>query len=205
MLAGARNQSEIDFGCIVSSTTETRCSLTLTMLTPPRLITLDLSYLSLTKALPVAAVLLPLEGQILALVKPLFEVENSEARRTGRINDPLVVVAALERVIDAGRVCGLALQGVVKLALHPRHGVHEFFVSFVRCPGALSRSYDAQTLLARNLFHCAHENGTEPCLPGWGSKSRSAQFICSLWLALGQCYECFHVTEKAVPPESAEG
>jgi 23S rRNA (cytidine1920-2'-O)/16S rRNA (cytidine1409-2'-O)-methyltransferase len=50
-------------------------SLTSTMLTPPpTLITLDLSYLSLTRALPVTTALLAPEGQILALVKPLFEV-----------------------------------------------------------------------------------------------------------------------------------
>jgi len=123
-------------------------SVTLTMLTPPpRLITLDLSYLSLTRALPVATALLPPQGQILALVKPLFEVANSEARRTGQIDDPMLVVTALQQVIDAGRACGLALQGVAKLALPPRHGVHEFFVSFVRRPDALSCSYDAQTLL----------------------------------------------------------
>jgi 23S rRNA (cytidine1920-2'-O)/16S rRNA (cytidine1409-2'-O)-methyltransferase len=123
-------------------------SLSLTMLTPPpHLIALDLSYLSLTKALPVATALLPPEGQILALVKPLFEVENSEVKRTGQIDDPMLIVTALQRVIDAGRACGLALQGVAKLALHPRHGVHEFFVSFVRRPGALSCSYDAQALL----------------------------------------------------------
>jgi 23S rRNA (cytidine1920-2'-O)/16S rRNA (cytidine1409-2'-O)-methyltransferase len=89
---------------------------TLTMLTPPpSLITLDLSYLSLT---------------------------------TGHIDDPMLLVTALQQVIDAGTACGLAVQGVAKLALQPRHGVHEFFVSFVRSPDALSCSYDAKTLLA---------------------------------------------------------
>ena len=124
-------------------------SVTLTLLTPPpSLITLDLSYLSLTKALPVATALLTPEGQILALVKPLFEVANSKARRTGHIEDPLLLVTALQQVIDAGTACGLAVQGMAKLALQPHHGVHEFFVSFVRRPGALSCSYDVQTLLA---------------------------------------------------------
>jgi 23S rRNA (cytidine1920-2'-O)/16S rRNA (cytidine1409-2'-O)-methyltransferase len=124
-------------------------SVTLTRLAPrPSLITLDLSYLSLTRALPVATALLTPQGRILALVKPLFEVENSEARRTGHIEDSMLLVTALQQVIDAGVACGLAVQGVAKLALQPRHGVHEFFVSFVRHPGALSRFYDAQTLLA---------------------------------------------------------
>jgi 23S rRNA (cytidine1920-2'-O)/16S rRNA (cytidine1409-2'-O)-methyltransferase len=124
-------------------------SVTLTMLDPPpALLTLDLSYLSLTKALPIAASLLAPEGRILALVKPLFEVESSEARRTGHIDDPTLLVAALQQVIKAGVACGLTLQGVIKLALRPRRGIHEFFVSFVRGSDALSCSYDAGSLLA---------------------------------------------------------
>jgi len=81
-------------------------SVTLTRLTPlPSLITLDLSYLSLTRALPVATALLTPEGQILALVKPLVEVANSEARRTGQIEDSTLLVTALQQVIDAGTAC----------------------------------------------------------------------------------------------------
>ena len=122
--------------------------LSATMLTPlPTLITLDLSYLSLTKALPVATALLAPEGQILALVKPLFEVESSQARRTGHIDDPRLLVTALQQVIQAGTACGLMFQGVAKLALQPRHGVHEFFVSFVRSSDMLPCTSDGQILL----------------------------------------------------------
>lgn len=120
-----------------------------TMLHPlPTLITLDLSYLSLTKALPVANALLASEGRILALVKPLFEVESSEARRTGHIDDPALLVTALQQVMKAGIQCGLTVQGVIKLALQPRHGVHEFFVSFNQRSDALPWHFDEQSLLA---------------------------------------------------------
>ncbi|GCE06098.1 TlyA family RNA methyltransferase [Dictyobacter aurantiacus] len=113
----------------------------------PTLITLDLSYLSLTKALPVAARLLAPEGQILTLVKPLFEVESQDARRSGRIDDVALLVEALHQVVEAGLNCGLSLQGIVKLALRPRYGVHEFFASFVRRPDVLDWQYDEHTLL----------------------------------------------------------
>ncbi|GLV59330.1 TlyA family rRNA (cytidine-2'-O)-methyltransferase [Dictyobacter sp. S3.2.2.5] len=113
----------------------------------PTLITLDLSYLSLTKALPVAATLLAPEGEILALVKPLFEVESQDARRSGRIDDVALLVEALRQVAEAGLNCGLSLQGIVKLALRPRYGVHEFFTSFIRRPDAPDRQYDEHTLL----------------------------------------------------------
>ncbi len=123
--------------------------LTPPMLTPPpTLITLDLSYLSLTKALPLATSLLAPEGQVLALIKPLFEVESARARRSGHIDDPMLLAEALQCVLEAGIACGLAVQGLAKLALKPRHGVHEFFASFVRRPGCVSRCYDEQELLA---------------------------------------------------------
>lgn len=115
---------------------------------PPTLITLDLSYLSLTQALPLATNLLAAEGQVLALIKPLFEVESAQARRSGHIDDPMLLIKALQRVLEAGTASGLAVQGLAKLALKPQHGVHEFFASFVRSPGAITRQYDEQALLA---------------------------------------------------------
>ncbi len=53
----------------------------------PEMITLDLSYLSLKKALPICRNILHEDGCVVALVKPLFEVESSDIRRTGEIND----------------------------------------------------------------------------------------------------------------------
>ena len=113
---------------------------------PPTLITLDLSYLSLSKALPIAAPLLAPQGRILALVKPLFEVESAEARRTGRIDDPALLVAALSQVLEAGTAAGLTPLGVTKLALQPRHGVAEFFAAFGYNIDSLPYSYDEAIL-----------------------------------------------------------
>ena len=114
---------------------------------PPSLVTLDLSYLSLTKALPIAAALVEPEGYVLALLKPLFEVESPEARRSGQIDDPALLVTALCRVLEAGTGTGLVPLGAAKLALKPRHGVTEFFVCFVRSTKQTYWQYDEGTLL----------------------------------------------------------
>ena len=98
----------------------------------PTLVTLDLSYLSLTAALPQVAPLLAPSGDVLALFKPLFEVANAAARRTGELDDPNLVVTALVRVLNAGRSAGLQPRGALKLALRPRHGVHEYMLHFSR-------------------------------------------------------------------------
>jgi 23S rRNA (cytidine1920-2'-O)/16S rRNA (cytidine1409-2'-O)-methyltransferase len=123
----------------------------LTALEPaPSLITLDLSYLSLTKALPIAAKLLTVaeNGTILALLKPLFEVEDAGARRTGHIDDPALFMDALRRVLDAGIAAGLVPAGAAKLSLTPRHGVNEFFVHFARGTEELPWQYDDALLQA---------------------------------------------------------
>jgi 23S rRNA (cytidine1920-2'-O)/16S rRNA (cytidine1409-2'-O)-methyltransferase len=114
---------------------------------PPSLVTLDLSYLSLTKALPMAAALVEPEGYVLSLLKPLFEVESPEARRSGQIDDPALLVTALHRVLEAGAAAGLVPLGAAKLALKPRHGVTEFFVCFVLRTKHPCWHYDEGTLL----------------------------------------------------------
>ncbi len=113
----------------------------------PTLITLDLSYLSLTKALPIAATLLAPRGDVLALLKPLFEVESAVARRTGQVEDPALLVAALYNVLDAGKKVELVPQGAAKLALQPRHGVNEFFVYFSRGTDSEYWEYNEATLI----------------------------------------------------------
>ena len=52
---------------------------------PPVLATVDLSYLSLKKAIPAIASLLAPGGELVCLVKPLFEVEDSEVRRPAEV------------------------------------------------------------------------------------------------------------------------
>jgi 23S rRNA (cytidine1920-2'-O)/16S rRNA (cytidine1409-2'-O)-methyltransferase len=112
----------------------------------PTLITLDLSYLSLTKALPIAAHLLEPEGEVLALLKPLFEVDNATARRTGHIDDSTLLIAALRQVLQAGAEASLVPLGAAKLALRPRHGVVEFFVYFAHSTSCTPWDYDNATL-----------------------------------------------------------
>ena len=112
----------------------------------PTLITLDLSYLSLTDALPPAASLLAPGGDLLALFKPLFEVDDAEARRTGRIPNDRLIVLALQRVLDVGSRIRVRPIGAAKLALRPRHGVSEYFLHFAAGADAETWRYTTDTL-----------------------------------------------------------
>jgi 23S rRNA (cytidine1920-2'-O)/16S rRNA (cytidine1409-2'-O)-methyltransferase len=114
----------------------------------PTLATLDLSYLSLTAALPLVAPLLMPGGEVLALVKPLFEVDDPAAGRTGQVEHPAQVVRALRRVLEAAREVGLVPLGAARLALRPRHGVSEYMVYLQREATRPAWSYDAAALHA---------------------------------------------------------
>jgi predicted rRNA methylase YqxC with S4 and FtsJ domains len=90
--------------------------------------------------------LAPPPGDVLALLKPLFEVEDPVAGRTGHVGDPALLVDALQRVLAAGTATGLAPLGAARLALRPRHGTGEFFVHFGHDTERLPWNYDSAAL-----------------------------------------------------------
>jgi 23S rRNA (cytidine1920-2'-O)/16S rRNA (cytidine1409-2'-O)-methyltransferase len=64
----------------------------------PSLATMDVSFISLTQALPNTIALLAPASPIVALVKPQFEAGKDEVPRDGVVRDPLVQATVLGRV-----------------------------------------------------------------------------------------------------------
>ena len=94
----------------------------------PTLGSVDLSYLSLVKAVPQFYAVMHGVGELLCLVKPLFETDNAEARRSGEL-DPAEYAPLLTQLIrqlsvqENTTVCGVAPSSVTG-----NHGTHEFFL-----------------------------------------------------------------------------
>lgn len=95
---------------------------------PPDMATVDLSYLSLRKAVPVLAPLLVPGGEMICLVKPLFEVADPEARRTGRIQDPGAYRQVLEELAASVQDAGCTPLGVAPSRIPGSGGTREFFL-----------------------------------------------------------------------------
>lgn len=94
----------------------------------PTLGSVDLSYLSLVKAVPQYRAIMRGEGELLCLVKPLFETDDPAARRTGMI-DPSTFPALLRHLCDA--LDSQPLTHAVAVTHSPvtgNNGTHEFFV-----------------------------------------------------------------------------
>jgi 23S rRNA (cytidine1920-2'-O)/16S rRNA (cytidine1409-2'-O)-methyltransferase len=92
------------------------------------LITVDVSFISLTKVLPALGPVLKKGGLVLALIKPQFEAGRSEIRRGGVVRDP----AVHRRVIEKIRLClnqtGMAVKQVTESVLTGPAGNKEFFI-----------------------------------------------------------------------------
>lgn len=94
----------------------------------PSVATVDLSYLSLKKGIPIVAELMEEGGDIICLVKPLFEIEDPEARRTGEIKEPDAYRQVLSDLVQFVDGIGLNCIGVTHSPVTGNKGTREFFL-----------------------------------------------------------------------------
>jgi 23S rRNA (cytidine1920-2'-O)/16S rRNA (cytidine1409-2'-O)-methyltransferase len=96
----------------------------------PRLVTCDVSFISLRVALPPALRLAASGWQALALVKPQFEAGRAEVRK-GVVRDPEIHRRVIREIAEASLVWGARVAGVVDSGLPGPKGNHEFVVHLV--------------------------------------------------------------------------
>ena len=88
----------------------------------------DLSYLSLRKAIPVYREIMHGKGDIAALVKPLFEVEDAEARRSGVLVDTAYEPMLKSLIDNLNALEGVFIRNVCESPVKGNHGTLEFFL-----------------------------------------------------------------------------
>ena len=103
----------------------------LTLPEPVSLAVMDVSFISLTRVLGAVSSALADAAEIVALVKPQFEVEPAKAPR-GVVRDPAVLDAAVDRVADHARSIGLNVVGRIESPLRGPAGNHEFLLHLAR-------------------------------------------------------------------------
>lgn len=100
----------------------------------PDLVVCDVSFISVTKALPPVLRLAGPGWTALVLVKPQFEAGRREVAK-GVVRSPEVHRNVLERVIESARAWGAVTVGVVDSGLPGPKGNREFFVHLEHRPG----------------------------------------------------------------------
>ncbi len=109
----------------------------------PDLATVDVSFISLTKVLPAVARCLAPGGEVLAMVKPQFELGRERVRK-GVVHDPADRREAILSAAAAATELGLPVSGFASSGLPGPKGNRE---TFVRCGGDGAPLADLETAL----------------------------------------------------------
>jgi 23S rRNA (cytidine1920-2'-O)/16S rRNA (cytidine1409-2'-O)-methyltransferase len=95
---------------------------------PVDIVTIDVSFISLTHILPQVPVLLRPHADVVALVKPQFEAGREEVGRKGIVRDPAVRERVVERVTGAALALGFAREGLSPSPITGAEGNVEFLL-----------------------------------------------------------------------------
>jgi 23S rRNA (cytidine1920-2'-O)/16S rRNA (cytidine1409-2'-O)-methyltransferase len=104
------------------------------------LVVADLSFISLTLALPSVAQWLAPEGEALLLVKPQFELQPADIGKGGIVRDDAAYTRVEARLRAACAECGLEVRDWFESAITGGDGNREFFLYAQAAPGVAGRA-----------------------------------------------------------------
>jgi 23S rRNA (cytidine1920-2'-O)/16S rRNA (cytidine1409-2'-O)-methyltransferase len=92
------------------------------------LVTMDVSFISVTKVLPATVPVAAPGADFLILIKPQFELDKQGVGKGGIVRDPKLHQVARDRVVAASALAGLEIIGVRPSWLPGSEGNQEFFL-----------------------------------------------------------------------------
>ncbi len=111
---------------------------------PPELAVIDVSFISLELVLPSVVACLAPAGEIVALVKPQFEVGRGKVGRGGIVREPELHAEVLRRLAAFSRGRGGGLAGAMASPIRGAEGNVEFFLHVTPArPGLEAEALDA--------------------------------------------------------------
>ncbi|OGP19122.1 MAG: hemolysin [Deltaproteobacteria bacterium GWA2_57_13] len=98
----------------------------------PELATIDVSFISLRLVLPRVKLLLAPKGEIVALIKPQFEVGKGKVGKGGVVRRAEEHLRVIGEIQEAARGLGFKVAGVIESPLLGPKGNKEFFIHLVK-------------------------------------------------------------------------
>ena len=92
------------------------------------IVTIDVSFISLTMILPVVPQLLKPDGRVVALVKPQFEAGRDDVGKGGIVRDPAIHARVVAQVTTAAAEVGLKRLGLEPSPIEGAEGNREFLL-----------------------------------------------------------------------------
>ncbi|HZY60456.1 MAG TPA: TlyA family RNA methyltransferase [Candidatus Binataceae bacterium] len=100
----------------------------------PDLVTIDVSFISLKLVLPAVIALAAARSDVIALIKPQFEVGKGKVGKGGVVRDEAQRSAAVAEVSAFAASLGLIVQGVVAAPIKGPAGNQEYLIWLVKTP-----------------------------------------------------------------------
>jgi len=94
------------------------------------LIAMDVSFISATKILPALVPLLKVDGRLIVLIKPQFEVGRGEVGKGGIVRDPDKHARVIAEVNSSAMVLGLGARKIIESPLRGADGNLEFLALY---------------------------------------------------------------------------
>lgn len=117
------------------------------------MVTIDVSFISLTKVLPIVRTLLRAGGDVVALVKPQFEAGREQVGKKGVVRDAATHQRVLTTVIAAAAELGFHAAGVTYSPIKGPEGNIEFLLHLVPADASAA---DSQSVDVANVVTQAH-------------------------------------------------
>ena len=105
---------------------------------PAAFVSIDVSFISLTKVLPPVRELMTENGEIVCLIKPQFEAGREKVGKKGVVRDPKVHEEVIEKVIDFASTIGLESRELEFSPIKGPEGNIEYLLHLLKRPDAAS-------------------------------------------------------------------
>ncbi len=115
----------------------------------------DVSFISLTKVLPVAKELLSDKGEMVCLIKPQFEAGREKVGKKGVVRDPRVQEEVIEKIIGFAREIGFGVRNLEYSPIKGPEGNIEYLVYIQKGMESQEELVDVAAVVAQ-----AHETLT---------------------------------------------
>jgi 23S rRNA (cytidine1920-2'-O)/16S rRNA (cytidine1409-2'-O)-methyltransferase len=100
---------------------------------PVDIVVIDVSFISLEKVIPSILPFLSKNGEIVALIKPQFEVGREQVSKGGIVRDEAARTAAVNRIVAFVREQGFEVKDVIPSPITGQDGNVEYLIYAVRC------------------------------------------------------------------------
>ncbi len=126
---------------------------------PARLVSIDVSFISLKLVLPVVRTLIAPDCQVVCLIKPQFEAGRDQVGKKGVVRDKKVHIEVIEKTLMAAFQLGFQLEGLTFSPIKGPEGNIEYLCELVLDPEKLSET--AESSKAAESSEAADAAGSE--------------------------------------------